>query len=122
MKLRNNKQLRDRIASMESENAEVRVDGQEQTSVVQQNQTQTSENDRQRETDLRSVELGTAGIMDIIQIGLMFTEMHTSLKEMESRLKDRIEENMKEMQVETQSRLEESMKEMENRLKDSQKG
>ena len=83
---------------MESDNAEARVDGQEQTSVVQQNQTQTSENDRQRDTDLRSVELRPAETMDMMQIGLMFREM-----------------------IETQSRLEESMKEMENRLKDSQK-
>ena len=67
MKLRNNKQLRDRIASMESENAEVRIDCQEQTSVVQQNQTQTSENDRQGAANLESVELGTAGTMDMMQ-------------------------------------------------------
>ena len=71
MLLRNNKVLTYKEASMESEKAEVRVNGQEQTSGVEQNQTETSENDRQRETDLRSVELGTAGTMDMMQTGLM---------------------------------------------------
>jgi hypothetical protein len=101
MKLRNNKQLRDRITSMESENADVRVNGQEQTSVVQQNQTKTSENDRQRDTDLQSVQLGTTGTMDMMQIGVILM---------------RLEESIKDSQIVNQRK----MKEMENRLKDSQ--
>ena len=87
-KLRNNKQLRGRIASMDSENAEVRVDGQEQTRVVQQNQTETPENDRQRNTEVRSVELGTAGTMDMVQIGVILMRLEESIKGMESRLMD----------------------------------
>ena len=94
MKLRNNKQLKDSIASIESENGEVRVDSQEQ-SVIEQNQTRTSENDRQRHTDLRSVELGTARIIDMMQIVLMFREM----KEMQSRLEESIKDSQKEMQA-----------------------
>ena len=86
-----------REASMGPENAEVQGENQQQIHEIVQGPPPI-DSDRQRDTDLRSVELGTARTMDIKQIGLMFREMHTSM-----------------------SRLEESMKEMENRLKDSQK-
>ena len=65
---------------MESENAEIWVDGQEKTSVTQQNQTPTSENDRQRDTVLLSVALGPAGSMGMMQIGLIFREMQSRLE------------------------------------------
>ena len=81
---------------MESEKAEVRVDGQEQTSVVQQNQTQTSENDRQRDLDSWSVELGTAGLMDMMQIGLMLIENQRKMKEMQIKTQRKLEEIIKE--------------------------
>jgi len=106
MLLRNNKVLTYKEASMESDKAEVRVDGQEQTSVVEQNQRETTESDRQRNIDLRSDELGTAGTIDMMQIGLMIREMHTSMKEMENRLKDNIKEEFESTRVENQRNLE----------------
>ena len=89
---------------MESDNVEVRVDCQEQTSVVQQNQTQTSD------TDLRSVELGTAGTMDMLQIGVILMRLEELTKEgnkeyqrqmegMERRLKESFKEHNEKFRI-----------------------
>ena len=64
--------------------------------VVEQNQTQTSENNRQRDTDLRSVELGNSDAMDMMQIGLILREIMENERKMESRLKESIKEMFKE--------------------------
>ena len=97
-----------REASMGPENAEVQGEIQQQRHEIVQDLPPT-ESDRQRNIDLRSVELGTAGTIDMMQIGLMIREMYTNINEMQNNVKemqDTIKEEVKKTREENQRNLE----------------
>ena len=108
MLLRNNKVLTYKEASMGPENAELQGENQQQIHEIVQDPPPI-DSDRQRDTDLPSVELGTAGTIDMMQIGLMIREMYTNIKEVLNNVKEMqndIKEGFKSTRVENQRNLE----------------